>query len=275
MNYEPLIERNLDAIPAAAHAYLESHGVDELWTSVTRFAVLAYAPSQHSKRAVMACHAAWIVRDELGDRFADMVVECARYAAEARQPWSEPPMLEPPEPSSGDVEELRAAMREGDRLRGERWLSARLSDADVALREVVHGDARLMLETATALLPLLGEKGRYALLRMPVWELIAAPEDEDPQEPLETLLARAVEENGSIDTVRAVFLSGGQAILPVRRPPATEDGQAGLPVLHPYRLARDYAQTLIAHAIAPYPELLHAVHYNLDHGESYADWSFA
>lgn len=267
MNYEPLIERDLDAIPAAAHAFLESHTADELWTSVTRFAVLAYAPSQHAKRAVMACHAAWVVREELGDRFAEMVVECARYAAEARQPWSEPPILEPPEPSSGDLEELRAATREGDRLRAERWLSARLEDAPAALREVVHGDARLMLETAVALEPLLGEKGRYALLRMSVWELIAAPHDEDPQEPLETLIARAVEENGSLDAVRAVFL---------RKPDFSPAGRAeARPTLAPYRLARDFAQTLIAHAIVPYPELLTAVHYNLEHGESYANWSFA
>ena len=267
MNYEPLIERDFDAIPAAAHAFLESHTADELWTSVTRFAVLAYAPSQHAKRAVMACQAAWVVREELGDRFVEMSVECARYAAEARQPWSEPPILEPPAPSSGDLAELRAAAREGDRLRAEQWLSARLEDAPDALREVVHGDARLMLDTAIALEPLLGEKGRYALLRMPLWELIAAPDDEDPQEPLETLIQRAVEENGSVDSVRAVFL---------RRSGSSPTGRAeARPTLTPYRLARDYAQTLIAHAIAPYPELLTAVHHNLEHGESYADWSFA
>lgn len=273
MNYEPLIERDLDAIPAAAHAYLETHAPEDLWVSVTRFAVLAYAPSQHSKRAVMSCRAAYDVRDELGDRWTELIVQCARYAAEARQPWSEPPILEPPEPSSGEVEELRAAMREGDRLRGERWLAARLDDADDALHEIVHGDALLMLDTARALIPLLGEKGRYALLRMPVWELIADPNAEDEDAPLETLIARAVEQNGAIDAVTAVFVrtAGG----PPSAPPA-----AGRP-LDPYPLARDYAQTLIAHSVArrlsssDAERLLHAVHHNLQHGESYAEWSFA
>ena len=66
--YEPLIERELDAIPAAAHAFAAEHSEDELWIAVTRFAVLAYAPSQHAKRAVMACRAAHEVRDELGER---------------------------------------------------------------------------------------------------------------------------------------------------------------------------------------------------------------
>jgi hypothetical protein len=267
LNYESLIERDLDAIPAAAHDFLESHTAEELWTSVTRFAVLAYAPSQHSKRAVMACHAAWVVREELGDRFAEMLVECARYAAEARQPWSEPPILEPPEPSSPGLEELRSAMREGDRLRAERWLSARLPDADAALREVVHGDALLMLDTAVALEPLLGEKGRYALLRMPVWELIAAPNDSDEDVPLETLIARAVEENGSVASVREVLIRRS-GFSPAARASAR-------PTLAPYRLARDYAQTLLVHALLPDPRLLNAVHHNLEHGESYADWSFA
>lgn len=269
MNYEPLIERDLDAIPAAAHAFLESHGADELWTSVTRFAVLAYAPSQHAKRAVMACRAAWEVRDETD--FPGMIVACARYAAEARQPWSEPPILEPPSPSSGDVEELRAAMREGDRLRAERWLSARMSDAPEALRSLARGDALLMLDAAAALEPLLGEKGRYALLRMPVWELIAEPDAEDEDAPLETLIARAIEEHGSVDSVRAVLIRKSD-FSPSTLPEGWTEAR---PPLSPYPLARDYAQTLLVHALIPHPRLLHAVHHNLEHGESYADWSFA
>ena len=276
MNYEPLIERDLDAIPAAAQAFLESHPVEELWVAVTRFAVLAYSPSQHGKRAVMACRAAYELRDELGDRWTEMIVECARYAAEARQPWSEPPVLDPPEASSGDLEELRAAMREGDRARGERWLAARLEDAEDVLGEVVRGDALLMLDAAIALEEPLGEKGRYALLRMPLWELIAEPDAASEEASLETLIARAVAEKGAVDAVRAVFV--GAALRPRAEARATSEAEAAL---EPYRLARDYAQTLIAHAVARTLEpsqaerLLQAVHHNLEHGESYAEWSFA
>ncbi|HUR80676.1 MAG TPA: hypothetical protein VM733_07910 [Thermoanaerobaculia bacterium] len=267
MNYEPLIERDLDAIPAAAQAYLQSHTAEELWTSVTRFAVLAYAPSQHLKRAVMACHAAWVLRRSAD--FVAMIIECARYAAEARQPWSEPPLLDPPSPSSPSVDELRAAARSGDRLRAERWLSAALPEAHDALRDVVHGDARLMLDAAIALEPLLGEKGRYALLRMPVWELVADPGAADPSEPFDVLLARAVASRGAVDSVRDVLLRREGFSPP---PPGRAEAR---PALCPYRLARDYAQTLLVHAFAPHPGLLQAVHDNLEHGESYADWSFA
>lgn len=272
--YAPLIERDLVAFPPAAHAFLESHSLDELWLAVTRFAVLAYAPSQHAKRAVMACLAAHDVREELGERWTEMILECARYASESRQPWSEPPMLDPPEPSSGELAELRSAMRDGDRLRGERWLAARLEDADIALRDLVHCDALLMLDTAIALLPLLGEKGRYALLRMPVWELIAAPDAKDDHTPLATRIARAVESNGSPEAVTPVFW--GTGFEPTQRPVVSNP--AGL---SPYGLARDYAQTLLAHSWArrlPQAQaepLLRAVHHNLEHGESFADWSFA
>lgn len=283
MNYEPLIERDLDAIPASAHAFLESHAPEELWASVTRFAVLAYSPSQHGKRAVMACRAAFDVREDLGNRWTDLLVECARYAAESRPPWSEPPILEPPEPSSGEVDALRAAMREGDRLAAERWLSARIDDAESVLRDVVCGDALLMLDTAIALEPHLGAKGRYPLLRMPLLELMADPDAHDESASLESLLAQASETHGAIDAVRAVFV----ACAGIRSASSSSAGSmpAGPPAsrrrLAPYRLARDYAQTLIAHAYARRlpaegaERLLDAVHRNLEHGESYADWSFA
>ena len=59
------------------------------------------------------------VREELGERWTEMILECARYASESRQPWSEPPMMTPPQidpaqPMDGD--ELRAAMAGRDRL---------------------------------------------------------------------------------------------------------------------------------------------------------------
>jgi hypothetical protein len=57
-------------------------------------------------------------------------------------------------------------------------------------------------------------------------------------------------------------------------------GEMQAPRLEPYRLARDYAQTLIAHSVARTlpsraDQFLRAVHHNLEHGESFAEWSFA
>ncbi|HYH07495.1 MAG TPA: hypothetical protein VEK11_10605 [Thermoanaerobaculia bacterium] len=253
--YEPLIERDHETFARAARAFAESHSPDELWIAVTRFAVLAYAPSQHSKRAVMACRAAYAFRNS--DVFVPLTLECARYAADSRQPWSEPPILEPPSHPAPSLE--------GDRVAAEAWLGQHLSDAEVTLREVVKGDARLMLDAALALEQPLGAKGRYALLRMVISELFT--ETDDPTESLDVLISRAIATHGAPDAVRAVFVrnAGVPPAGPVASPPPL------------YQLARDYAQTLIAHTISVprYAEFLSAVHDNLEHGDNYADWSFA
>lgn len=237
--YEPLIERDLGAIPRAVAEFLEEGSPHELFLAVARFAVLAYSPSQHAKRAVMACRAAWDVREMMGERWTDLLIECARYAAEARRPWSEPPILDALDVP--DVEDLRAK---------------------------VKGDALLMLDTALALLPILGEKGAGALLRMPVEEMHTEPDDANPSEPIEVLVQRVIDSNGAVDTVRDVFIWAALTQQP--RDPVTP------PV---YPLARDYAQTLIAHTTSVpeplRPPFLAAVRHNLAHGESFADWSSA
>ena len=282
--FEPFLEREVGAIPAAARAFLETHTEEELWIAIARFAVLAHAPSQHSKRAVMAARAAYDVRGELGGGWVEMLIECARYAAESRPPWSEPPFLDPPPPDRS--ESLRDAIAAGDRLRAERWLSAHLEDAEIELRELARGDALLVLDAALALEQHLGQKGRYTLLRMVLTELMV--QTEHVSEPLDVLVARAIDERGSVDAVRAVFIKLVEDRQSCLSPPSSSSsrlpsprtGQAGLPVLHAYPLARDYAQTLIAHAIAHKlparaDEFLAAVHDNLENGESYAEWSFA
>ena len=241
--YEPLIERDLAAIPSAVREFLDEHPPHELYLAVARFAVLAYAPSQHSKRAVMACRAVWDLRDDFGDRWPDAIAECARYAAEARQPWSEPPIFDALEVP--DENELRAKTR---------------------------GDALLMLDTATKLIPILGEKGKAALLRMPVMELEAEPNPPaDSTASIEQLVQKVVNSNGSVDTVREVFIWSAKH--PTTRQP---DNPTTPPV---YPLAKDYAQTLIAHATSLPGNLslpfLAAVHHNLEHGESFAEWTFA
>jgi hypothetical protein len=274
--YETLIERDLDAIPAAVRTFLETGSEDELFLAIARFAVLAYAPSQHAKHAVLCARAAHELR---GEHWVDLLIECARYAAESRQPWSEPPLLEPPEPDPD--EDLSMAVAAVDRLRAERWLSAHLDDPalEQELRSIAAGDALLMTDAAFALIPLLGNKGTYALLRMAVWELVTNP-SEPVDAPIEELVQRAIDERGSIESVHAVILASTAGFQPApEERPAGSRRYASTPPI--YRLARDYGQTLLAHAIAPrLPRelagpFLAAVHHNLEHGESFAEWTLA
>ncbi|HEX6158529.1 MAG TPA: hypothetical protein VF111_00080, partial [Thermoanaerobaculia bacterium] len=252
--YEPLLERNVAAIGPAVRAF---PSLEDAWLAVTRFALLAYSPSEHARHALLCCLAARGASEE-------WMIECARYAAEARQPWSEPPILEPPavdEEQRDDLEELREAVREGDRGRGERWLAKRLGSdlrsavgSDLLSLARQHGDSLLIVRAVLRLVSLLGEKGAYATLRVAVWDLIAKRDEPPlPERSREELIAAVVQSNGAIDTVGALLL-------------ASEMREGSVPP--PYRLARDYGHLLLAHASHFPEEALRAVAHNLEHGES-------
>ncbi|HEU4521659.1 MAG TPA: hypothetical protein VFT12_06630, partial [Thermoanaerobaculia bacterium] len=221
--YEPLIARDLASVPAAVAEFRQHHSAEELYLAVARFAVLAYAPSQHAKHAVLAALAAHDVREDMGDRWDDLLLECAYYAASSRQPWSEPPLMTPPEISDDlptDADELRAAIADRDRLRAERWLAAKLDDPSLE-RDLIavaaedlsdQGHKLILTDAALRLVPILGEKGRFATLRMAVWELTSYAGDEsgtwnfDAADRLGLLITECVAEGGSIESAHAVFL---------------------------------------------------------------------
>lgn len=285
--YLPLIERDFDAIPGTAREFLAASSPEELWVATARFAVLAFAPSLHSKRALAACRAALELKEEAGERWPDLIVECARYAAESRPAWSEPPPLDPPAVEPGEAPGLRQSIEAGDRHAAERWLAANLADAPPVLLQSATGETLLLLDTALALLEPLGERARYPLLRTVVWDLVSGGDQEDASCPLEEAIAEASRERGAADRVSAVFVAEARSRLmggERRAPPPVHQAAGGAPggrVLEPYRLSRDFAQTLIAHAVAqrlPSAEarsLLEAVHDNLRHGESFSEWSLA
>ena len=299
--YEPLVERDLDAIPAAVREFRQSHSSQDLFLAVARFAILAYAPSQHAKHAVLASLAAYALRDEYGDRWDDLLCECARYAAGSRQPWSEPPMLDPPATGTDqrrDVDALREAVRERDRLAAERWLAARLDDTDL-LRDLLLvasddfedlGHKVIVTSAAWKLAGILGEKGRYAALRVAVWEMTSYSGERyvergaDAANLQRRLIDNAVADKGSLESMHLVFLYEAArdtnifsrvcdylASQPLQTGAVELPSAPARPV---YQLARDYAECLKAFAIGD-ERLKAAAAYNLEHAPSFADWSFA
>lgn len=223
--YDPFIERDLEAIPGAVRQFRAEHTSDELWQAVTRFAILAYAPSQHAKHALFSCLAAWDLRDVLGARFDEVVTQCAMYAASSRQPWSEPPILDPPAVAPNaprNADELREAIAAGDRLRAERWLSARFQDPDFARDYFAvaaedpedFGHKLIAAVAAFRLAGLLGEKGRFAALRVGIWEMVAyrgpsshsQPAAGDPAFLASRLVERMVAERGELVAAHRLFL---------------------------------------------------------------------
>jgi hypothetical protein len=316
--YDPFIERDLAAIPAAVADFRASHTAEETWTEVTRFAVLAFAPSQHSKHALLACLSAWDLREELGPLFDRAVVECAIYAAASRQPWSEPPMLDPPaieDAQRGDLDELREAITASDRLRAERWLAKRFRDADfdrdyftVASDDFEDlGHKLIVASAAWRLAALLGEKGRYAMLRVGVWEMVGVGcrgsgvggrSEPNLSDVCGAVIDNMIASEGDIISAHAIFLfdaaiqTGDDAA--IRRvcahlsdinPAPTPDTRHPTPGTRIYSFARDYGSCLKAHAVArrlrhrfpnaEFDRMLAAVHHNLDTAPSFEEMTFA
>lgn len=260
---------------------------------MARFAILAYAPSLHSKHAVIAALSAYELRDSLGSRWSDLLIEVARYAAETRQPWSDAPILDPPAVDSNeprDLHALRNAIDSHDRPAAERWLAARLDDCadDLLTVAAEHIEAFLLTAAALKLSTILGNKGRYAALRIAIWDMLSAPPTGPSSPPLNDLrsklLASAIAEKGSIESVNAVFLyDAAKNSVAFERVSShlsaleLKTGTAELPRFSApaiYRLARDYGQHLRACAIGD-ERLKPATAYNLANAPSFADWSFA
>jgi hypothetical protein len=317
MNYDAFIERDLDAIPTVVAEFRREHSAEETWTAVTRFAVLAFAPSQHSKHALLSCLSVWDLREELGSQFDDAVVQCAIYASASRQPWSEPPMLDPPAIDAdqrGDRDELREAIASSDRLRAERWLAKRYLDPDfdhdyftVAADDFEDlGHTLIVASAAMRLAGILGEKGRYAMLRVGVWEMVAVGSGEwvvgggsvDPDSLCDALIANVAANEGDIVSAHALFLfdaalqTNDDAVIarvaahlsestlaPVR------DSRQPSPNVPVYPFARDYGACLKAHAVAKrlrsrfpnavFDGMLAAVHHHLETAPSLEGMTFA
>ena len=297
--YEPFIERDLKAIPVAVREYREEHGSDETFLAVARFAILAYAPSQHAKHALLCCLAAHDLRDTAA--FDDLVTECAIYVASSRQPWSEPPLLNPPE-----VNEVPD--RFDDRVTAERWLAARLDspllhhDYFAVAAEDFEDFGHKLIVTAAAwrLSTILGEQGRYATLRVGVWEDVAYGGEKyeekggalDEAALLDRLVNNMVAEQGSLESAHHLFLFDAAREAPeavrarvfdylthaVSPPPRSAAPHAASREVPVYRFARDYGECLKAHAVArrwSRPEIIAAAQYNLEHAPSFEEWAFA
>jgi hypothetical protein len=299
--YEVLIERDLPAIPAAVRAFRDSHGSEETYRAIGRFAILAYSPSQHGKHAVLACLAAWRLRGE--PYFDDVVTQCAIYAAESRQPWSEPPIMTPPaidDDQRGDVGELLEAMATLDRLRGERWLAKRFGDDDLARDYFAAaaddfddlGHKLIVADAVWRLVPILGEQGRFAALRVGIWEMCAYHGEPYVERGTiagdldERLTNNFLAKEGDIEAAHALFLleaARGKQIEPRVRDFLTRDEPNPVPrppspVPFPappvYKLSRDYAEYLKIYALTNDPAVRAAAKVNLDRSH-FDDLTFA
>ena len=144
---EALLERDDDSIALEVRSLAESQGFDAALSTVTRFAVFAFAPAEHGRAALAGLDAlATVSASQRRDALESQLVYLAQYAAHARRPWSEAPITEPPDvdADSGAIASLRDAIAFQDRLKAERWIAATILEPDAPFRT---------FEACTAVLP--------------------------------------------------------------------------------------------------------------------------
>lgn len=290
--YEPMIGRELAAIPRAVAAFREQASSEDLFRAVARFGVLAFAPTEHCRHALLACLAVHELREETGARYDEWLTECAVYVSQSRLPWSEPPIVEVPVATDedGTAVALHRAIAAGDRHGGEKWLARRMGDAGFArgffsqAAEDLSAFGRNLVAAVAAwkLAAIFGERERYGILRTAVWEWLSPREAEepsrgevvDPGELGERLAARMVDQRGSIESFHDFLLyDAGIAATAISANPEitgqvsrklssavnqpASRGKATLlssGLLAPYRLARDYGEAVLAAAAARHLE---------------------
>ena len=244
---------------------------------------------------MICCLSAWELREDLGNRWDDLLTECAIYAAASRQPWSEPPITDPPaidQNQRGDVNELRECVATLDRLRAERWLAKRYRDADfahdyftVATDDFEDLGHKLIVAVTTWKLAKIFPP--YPTLRTGIWEMTAY-RGMAPSPVRGDVVEQMVANRGDIESAHALFLYDAalqtgdgeimKRVVEDSGPPLS--GQPRAAVLHfePYRLARDYGAYLKSFVVARRlgdNRIIDAAKYNLAHAESFEDFSFA
>lgn len=244
---------------------------------------------------MISCLSAWELRDDLGSQWDELLTECAIYAATSRQPWSEPPITDPPAlrpGDSGEIDELRECVAALDRLRAERWLARRYRDRNFA-RDFFTvatddfddlGHKLIVAVTAWKLAKIFPP---YPTLRTAIWEMTAyrgsarSPVGFD-------VIERMLANRGDVESAHAVFVydaaleTGDQEIVKRvagSRLPVASEGEPVTGNRQPiYRLARDYGAYLKSCVVAKRlgdERIAEAAKYNLDHAPSFEDFSFA
>lgn len=282
--YEPMIERDDPGIRAAASSFASGEGDQALFEAVARFAVAGANPSQHGMHALMAVAEAPLLRAATGERWRELLVELALYAAHARLPWSEPPIPDPPAPDPsihGRDEEIREAIAAKDTLQAERWLAEVLTGNPV--RSYFHAAALDLSDTGASFAVSVAAWRIGAMLDGPTFATlraaarrwtatgeIAPAVREDvawvPAELCQALVDEFVTSGGDLESMQRLALFdallvaekagavaadvGRVASLLGPRPVEVRDPGEDREESVVYPLARDYAANLRAHAIA-------------------------
>lgn len=189
---DALLHRDDAEIETQIAAVARDEGIDAAYRVTLQFAVLAFAPSEHSRSVIAGLDALKTLDLEPSTRLRQ-VTHLARYAAAARRPWSEAPITTPPPatPADGERSSLSRALKERDRLRAERWLAARLMEGDgvhelfvvsCSIRHVMP-EALILTAAAARIVAAVPPPHRFGVLRIVTAQWAAESFDLDQDHP--------------------------------------------------------------------------------------------
>lgn len=123
---EPLLVRDDEGIASSVSAQISEAGFPSALAQVAQFAILAYAPDQRARAALLSLEALGVIADRLPAELRSLqLIEMARMSADARRPWSEAPITTAPVTTTADARDdaLQRAVIQRDRLAVERWIA--------------------------------------------------------------------------------------------------------------------------------------------------------
>lgn len=282
--YSALLQRETELLPAIIDRISDDASPESVWLHLSRFALLAAAPTEHSRHALLATLEAKSYADD-PSLFRLALLSVAKYLSVSRLPWSEAPILEPLQPV-GDVtmDSLVSAAKENRRVDLERGLDVAMSDVTVlfAAARLVDDELEHQSIVAGYVHRLIDERPdlRREAIRAIAVDWLGAGNTPTAPEPPPVIEAaeKYIGSNGDVEWMHALLAA--DARMPSRRIPIDADVRT-----IDYDLARDYAAAFLAVPVAHRlshligdplrSRIIDAALLNLSSGPSYAEWLFA
>jgi len=286
--YEALLQRETGALRASIDTILESGTADRLWLELTRFSLLALAPTEQSQHALLAAIGA---KSYLSNprHAAAALTSVATYISQARLPWSEAPILEPLTAGGAvSIDSLVLAATEKRREIVESAIEALMGDRGLLLTAASRFDDELRhasiitgsIQRLVGIHPELRREGVRAIANTWITAARSMPSKSSRVSELRDDAIRYVEGGGDVTMFHALLFADVSL--------AEIDADAGIPSFEAdeeflsYNLARDYASAFLigplASRLSPGVDdelrlqVIDASRKNLASGPGFEDW---
>lgn len=288
--YEALLQRETDALRSSIDAILAAGPPEKLWLELTRFSLLALAPTEQSQHALLATIDAgsYVSNPRCA---APALAAVAAYLSVSRLPWSEAPILEPVVAGGvANVESIVLAASGGPREIVEQAVEAVMDQRELLLQAAARLDDELRhasiiagsIQRLVKIHPELRRAGVRAIANCWIAGAGSVHSRLEENSEIRDVATRYVESNGDVAIFHQLLFADvtrheGDSIAGV--PPVEADES-----LISYNLAKDYAAAflitpLVSRLASTVEEelrlkVIDAARNNLASGPSFEEWLY-